>query len=391
MKRKVCIISSKIINYIGGVETHGYELAKWLNQSRIYKLSKIITCKKVKDGILVRKLQIKTFDKKIARVLTGNKNIDLKEILKNSPEDTEIYFFNGTNWINCIRELKKNRKNAKIIVRSGGTDLLAGWIGDENNQDSNLYEDRKVVVNIVNRFVDCLIVNSNFSKKRCLSIGISKYKIKIVTGGVDCNRYIPLKRKDKNKVIVLHTSRFVKCKRVENVINTFKNANELCSQRAILWIVGDGPERKKLEKLSQDLNLKNNVFFYGSVNIEKVSDYFNKADIFIHLPITLVRKERGGTFEHIESMGRVFCEAAASGIPSIGTKIGGIPEVVKNNKTGFLLQEGDLQGATDKLVELIRNRKLRIKIGRIARQYAIRSFDWKVIFEKYKQIFNNDR
>ena len=391
MKKKICIISSKIINYIGGVETHGYELAKWLNKSKIYKLSRIITCKIENDGVLVKRSRIKIFDKKIAKVLTGDKEKDLEEILINSPIDTEIYFFNGATWINCIKELKEKRKNARIIVRSGGTDLVAGWIGDENNQVSNLYKNRRIVVNIVNRFVNYLIVNSEFSKKRCLAIGIHKDKIRVVTGGVDCKRYIPIKKESKSETIVLHVSRFVKCKGIENILKVFKNASEICSQRTRLWMVGDGPERKKLEKLSRDLSLKNKIFFYGSIDVEKVNNYFNKADIFIHLPITLIRKERGGTFEHVESMGRVFCEAAASGIPSIGIKIGGIPEVVKNNKTGFLLPERDLQGATDKLVELIKNKKLREKIGQSARKCAIKNFDWKIIFRKYEKIFDNEK
>ncbi len=223
--KKICLISPKFLDYVGGMETHAYEFANWVDRDPDLELVSIITKKEVSDGILVQRSKSNYLDKYVKRVLTANFDKDLDCILSNSPEETDVYFFNSPNWIPIVEGLKKLRGNAKIIVRSGGTDLVAGWIGNENDVSQNIITNRKIVSNIINSYVDLLIVNSEFSRKRCAKIGIDESKMLVVLGGVDCSLFNPVfKLNNSEKIKILHVSRFVTCKGVENTLKVFKLA-----------------------------------------------------------------------------------------------------------------------------------------------------------------------
>ncbi|MEK6858266.1 MAG: glycosyltransferase family 4 protein, partial [Nanoarchaeota archaeon] len=110
--------------------------------------------------------------------------------------------------------------------------------------------------------------------------------------------------------------------------------------------------------------------------------------IFLHLPVLLRKYERGSSYIHTETMGRSYCEASASGLPAIGTSVGGVAEIIKAGHSGFLVEESDFVSAAQYLVRLIDNAELRLKMGQNARRLACQKFDWKIIFDQYIALFN---
>lgn len=105
-----------------------------------------------------------------------------------------------------------------------------------------------------------------------------------------------------------------------------------------LIIIGDGPERKKLEHLAQNLNVSDKVHFLGQLPREKVIDHLRKADIFIMV-------------SHSETFGLVYLEAMASGCITIGTKGEGIDGIIQDGENGFLC-EPDVKELSSKLSQL---------------------------------------
>jgi glycosyltransferase involved in cell wall biosynthesis len=384
--RKICFIEPKFLRSIGGIETHSYEFVKYFMENKNYKIDSIISKKDIKDGINL-KIRNKRFEKITKRILIGNIKKDVKAILKNSI-NSEIYFFNSPNWILTARHIKEEKPNSKIFVRSGGNDIIAGWILNEKDNLNKLEDNRKKIVEIINNYVDKLIVNSKYSRKRMISVGIKKKKIKIISGGVDCKTFSPeIKRNFNDKNIKIgFWGRLVEFKGLEY---SLKAINEVYKEyKSIEFdIIGDGPERKKILDLISKMNLKNIVKYRGIMEFNKIPLVARDFDIFLHLPIYLKKIERGSNYIHTETMGRTYCEANSMGIPSVISNVGGGPEMIINNKTGFIVKEKDYLEASKKILKLINNPRLRKKLGRKARKISLKRYNWNKLINKYEKVF----
>jgi glycosyltransferase involved in cell wall biosynthesis len=109
-----------------------------------------------------------------------------------------------------------------------------------------------------------------------------------------------------------------------------------------LIIVGEGSERKKLVWLSERLGLKEAIQWVGyQREVDKWYSYFDA------LVLPSVRRE---------SFGITLVEAMASGIPVVGTRLGGIPEIIEHQRTGLLAKPGDSQDMADQLIYLFNHR-----------------------------------
>jgi glycosyltransferase involved in cell wall biosynthesis len=122
-------------------------------------------------------------------------------------------------------------------------------------------------------------------------------------------------------------------------------------------IVGDGDERPALQALAQDLGLSENVRFHGAIDSAGVSEFYEKADVFV---LSSVR----------ESFGVVLVEAQAAGLPVVATRVGGIPEAVQEDETALLVPPRDPTALADALSKLLRHPELRARLGRNGRNYA---------------------
>jgi len=144
-----------------------------------------------------------------------------------------------------------------------------------------------------------------------------------------------------------------------------------------LLIVGDGSLRKNLEKLTKTLNLSNSVKFIGGVDNYKVVQYLQKMDIFV---IPSIR----------ESFGVAAVEASACSIPVIASNIGGLPEVVIDGSTGFLVPPRDENAIADRMIRLIDDSELRVQMGSEGREYVKSNYDLQIcgslMKSKYEEI-----
>jgi len=129
-----------------------------------------------------------------------------------------------------------------------------------------------------------------------------------------------------NEKVVIHISNFRQVKRVTDIVKTFAIINKKLQSKLLL--VGDGPEMTVVSQLVRELNLQDSVLFLGKQ--ENVAELYSISD----LKLLLSEKE---------SFGLVLLEAMACGVPCIGTNIGGIPEVIEHEKTGYICEVGDVE------------------------------------------------
>ncbi|MCF8461084.1 MAG: glycosyltransferase family 4 protein [Flavobacteriales bacterium] len=125
-----------------------------------------------------------------------------------------------------------------------------------------------------------------------------------------------------------------------------------------LQLLGDGSERKNLEKFVQENNLSNHVQFLGYVDNPEL--YMNKADVLVHSAID-------------EPFGLILLEAMSSQLPIIAFRSGGIPEIVEHGKTGYLTDVNNVEDFAQRILELKNNPELTTQLGK-AGQNAVSKF-----------------
>jgi N-acetyl-alpha-D-glucosaminyl L-malate synthase BshA len=138
--------------------------------------------------------------------------------------------------------------------------------------------------------------------------------------------------------VLMHISNFRPVKRVRDVVRIF--ARVAAEMEAVLVMVGDGPDRFEAEAQARELGVGDRVFFRGK--IEAVAPLLAGADLFL-LP------------SNSESFGLSALEALASGVPVVGSLVGGLPEVVRDGETGCLLPVGDVDAMARAAVAILRD------------------------------------
>ncbi len=133
-------------------------------------------------------------------------------------------------------------------------------------------------------------------------------------------------------------------------------------------IIGDGPLRKQLGALAASLGVADRVRFLGAMPQGEVLGWMRQAAMLV---LPSVRTGTG----RVEGLGMVVLEAAASGVPVIGSDIGGIPEAVIDGETGFLVPERDDEGLARRMGALWDDAALRHRMGAAARALVERKFD----------------
>ena len=154
---------------------------------------------------------------------------------------------------------------------------------------------------------------------------------------------------------------------IDYLIKAFKIVKENNSDLSLkLMIVGDGEDKIKLVNLCRNLNISDDVVFVGKVNNNLVPNYLNVIDIYVAL----------STLES-ESFGVAIVEASASEKPVVVSNVGGLPEVVANNKTGFVVESKNPQEAAKKIEKLILDKALRVKMGKAGRERVKELYNWE--------------
>ena len=203
-----------------------------------------------------------------------------------------------------------------------------------------------------------------------------KREITVIPNFVDFQRFSK-KSKDHFKIaispagekIIVHTSNFRPVKRIDDVIEIFNIIHQQIPSKLLL--VGDGPERSRIELLVRNLGLTQDVRFLGK--IEAVEEVLSIADLF------LLPSEK-------ESFGLAALEAMACQVPVISSDTEGIPEVNINGVTGFTSKVGDVEEMGANAILLLSNPEMHAQFKENAYHKA-QEFDLKKIMLQYEELY----
>jgi N-acetyl-alpha-D-glucosaminyl L-malate synthase BshA len=170
--------------------------------------------------------------------------------------------------------------------------------------------------------------------------------------------------------LLMHVSNFRPVKRIGDCIHTFAKVKPRLPARLVLC--GDGPERAGAEKLAREYGLADDVLFAGQV--PNIADYLSVADLL------LVPSEN-------ESFGLAALEAMACEVPVIATNVGGLPEVVLDAETGYLVGLGDTQMMAEHAIEILSDGRKQRAMGRRGREWAVEQFNTERVIPQYERLY----
>jgi glycosyltransferase involved in cell wall biosynthesis len=141
-----------------------------------------------------------------------------------------------------------------------------------------------------------------------------------------------------------------------------------------LWIAGAGPEEAALKAQAARLGIGERARFLGAVPHERMPAFMWGLDLFVNP-------------SRAESFGVAALEAAASGIPVVASRVGGLPEVVADGQTGLLVAPEDPEGLASALADLVGDPERRRALGRAARERAVALYDWQACARQMERLY----
>lgn len=283
-------------------------------------------------------------------------SLDLLHVHYAIPHATSAYL---------AKQMLKGKRDLKITTTLHGTDItLVG-----------LEPSFLPLVKFSIEESDGVTTVSRFLKEKTLTNYSIEKQIDVIPNFIDTEVYKPemdgcFKKHiaPNGEKILVHTSNFRPVKRVGDTIRIFEQV--LKEVPAKLILIGDGPDRSECERLCRQLEIHPHVKFLGKQ--EGLVEILSASDIFL-IP------------SQSESFGLAALEAMACGIPVVSSSVGGLPELIRHNETGYIAEIGDIERMAKYCIDLLTNEKKFKLFSSNARETAVKKFDKSVIIPMYEQ------
>ncbi|MCI8965696.1 MAG: glycosyltransferase family 4 protein [Clostridia bacterium] len=257
----------------------------------------------------------------------------------------------GGKYSNCIRKKCNKGSTLKSIIGA-----LEGYY----------YRNKKIYT----KKIDKIITPTSFYKNKLIQDGIDEKRIVDIHNFINTEDYQVELEDDE---YALYLGRLSKEKGILNLIQAIKNI-----ENGILYIAGDGPEKENIEKFIKDNKLEGRIKLLGFLNKEQVTDTIRKSK-FVVVPSIWY-----------ENCPYSILETLTIGKPVIGSNIAGIAELVKDNKTGLLFKYNSIEDLSKKMNVLFNDdNKLAMKLGRSAKENAIKEFNRENYYHKIIKIYES--
>ena len=215
-------------------------------------------------------------------------------------------------------------------------------------------------------------------------IGIASRRVNLIPNGVNTGRFSPdpAVRSTMRQTLGLGiddvaigiVARLAPVKNHTLLLRAFAHIIKNHQESYHLLVIGDGPERQRLVALSSQLGIASHTRFLGERHDTEA--LLNALDIYALSSLS-------------EGMNLTLLEAMSTGLPIVATSVGGNGEIVQNGTTGFLVPSSNVEAMGERMVQLIKDKSLRLQFGTAARVAAIERFDERVMIESYLSLYRH--
>lgn len=260
----------------------------------------------------------------------------------------------------------------KVVTVFHGADITR----DINNQGKDTYDKLFEMGNL-------FLPISDLWKEKLIEVGCDARKICVHRMGINLDQFQfkPRQLDNNGKVRLITVCRLAEKKGVEYSIRAVSEVSKRYQNLEYL-IVGDGPLRPPLEKLIQELNPEANIQILGWKKHEDVTRLLSDAHILIAPSVTAADGDQ-------EGIPVALMEAMAMGLPVVSTYHSGIPELVENGISGYLVSEKDVNSLANKLEQLILQPETWLDLGQAGRDRVEKSYNIKKLNSQLTQIFQD--
>lgn len=264
----------------------------------------------------------------------------------------------------------------RVVVKLGGSNA----IGDVNVSINTLRGRLRLAA--IRKWADVVVVLTEVMRDEALSIGVPRENIRTFNNGIDLSAYAfdQSSREEAKgsfgltgKTVLLFVGRLDPIKSLSTILDALVIATKSCSTLHFI-VVGDGPEKQPLEVRAHSLGIEKFVTFAG--NQKNIPSYLQAADIFVLPSIT-------------EGISNALLEAMSASLACVATPVGGSNEVLAQGKYGKMVPVMDVQAWADALIELGMDTQQRARLGELARQRILSSYDFKVVGAHYESLYND--
>lgn len=289
-----------------------------------------------------------------------------KTLKEHNVDILHSYFIDGN-----IISVLSNLINNKVFIITSRRDVGYWYTG--------FY---KFLFKYLDKFTDRILVNSETVRTitaHCEKCSLNKIKVipNIVDlESIDCkmelsppSEYLNFISKFKYVVGIVSNLRAVK--RIDVFINAAKYVLDQYSKTCFV-LIGEGEEHSNLVKQVETLNIKQNCIFLGK-----------QLEIIPYIKSFTI----GVNSSDSEGLSNAVIEYMACGIPTIATKVGGNLELIEDNQTGFLFNPGNYVDLANLIIDVLRDEKIRNRIGNKAREKIQNQFDLHTIINEYQKFY----
>ncbi|TRX72005.1 glycosyltransferase family 4 protein [Carboxylicivirga sp. M1479] len=373
---KILILSKDYPPTIGGVENYSYYIAEGLGRNNDVQ---VLTFKgRDKENTWPDTVRVKRISLGI-KVPEAVKGLFLVLYLFfNALIKKPDYVFATTWKVGYPAMLLKKLFSYKLVITCHGAEIT-------RHKDSSDTMDRmKETLSVA----DQLIAVSEFTKAKTIEYAsVSADKVTVVPNGVDLSKMNVIPKEKARKRIgfekdcfyALTVSRVDSRKGHEKVLSAIPSILDKYPHFRYV-IVGNGPEKEKLQKLCVELGIDSIVRFAGYVESELLDYYYSAADTFVMINTMTDDKD-------FEGFGLVFAEAGYYGLPLIGGNNSGPKEVIVHNESGFLIN-GDVDSVVASVTTLMRDAESCKKLGEKAKELTCKRFSVDYMVENTNLLLN---
>jgi glycosyltransferase involved in cell wall biosynthesis len=212
------------------------------------------------------------------------------------------------------------------------------------------------------RGADRITATSRFLKAAVLKLLEDTNNIAVIPFGIDTRQFHPVNHAPERR---LNIGTVRSLRHIYGIDLMIRAAGRLLQDNydIELSVAGDGEKRKFLSQLACECGLDSRMKFAGFIENNSVPGFLCQLDIFV-MP------------SRMEAFGIAALEASAAGLPVVATRVGGVPEVVVDNTTGFLVEPESVEQLAEAIEKLIKSPVLREKMGRAGREFVKKNYDW---------------